>query len=340
MNSPRKMISAKKTSVAIMITLAFLLPYRHAPADETGAGPVKSIAHDFLELEKEFGAGEKHRLYIDGFIAKARKKVKAYANDDTNEAAIATLKSIDALLAEEGFRFHNNHLLSRGIDSKKIDCDNYSTLYVAIAEALRLPIIPVYAPNHSFVRFVFRDGTYLNWEPLKATPLPDAYYIQQLLISGESIKKGVYMKGLNRKEFFGVQYNSIGSHLMAGKKYGEAVPYFTMAIGLNPLFSPAYHNRGTAYYAQKQTRKALEDLVKANELDPLRASTHNTLGDIYFDRKEYESAISHYKETIKLEPGFHAPYHNLGLIMRAMGREDAAEKLLKIAEEVRKKNAR
>ena len=291
-------------------------------------------------MEKEFGAGEKHRLYLDGIITKARTRVRVNADKDSTEAAIETLKSIDALLSEEGFRFNNNYLLSRGIESKKIDCDNYSTLYVAIAEAMSLPIIPVYAPNHSFIRFVFSDGTYLDWEPLKAVPLPDAYYIKHLVISQESVKKGVYLKGMSRKEFIGVQYNSIGSHLMAGKKYSEAVPYFTMAISLNPLFSAAYHNRGTAYYARKQAREALSDLVKANELDPLRASTHNTLGDIYFDLKEHHKAIEHYKESIKLEPGFHAPYHNLGLIMRELGREDTAVKLIKIAEEVRKKNSK
>jgi tetratricopeptide (TPR) repeat protein len=321
-------------ALIILLVLAFAPPRAVHPQD---AG--RTIAHDFLELEKEFGAGKKHGDYIDAMLARARNKVTAKTTQDTREA-VAALASIDAFLKSEGFARKNNFLLSRGIDGKGIDCDNYSALYVTIGEALKIPIVPVYAPNHSFVRYCFSDGTYLNWEPLEAKSLSDAFYVQRLEIAKQSVEKGVYLKNLNRKEFLAVQYNSLGSHLMARKKYADAVPYFTMAVSLNPVFAPALHNRGTAFYATKRTDEALKDLTRAEELDPARAVTHNTLGDIYFDKKVYDRAARHYRAAIVLDPTNYVPYYNWGLIMKTLGKEEIAKKLLDKAEEIKKQHPR
>ena len=206
------------------------------------------------------------------------------------------------LLKEEGFIFKQNLLMNVGLDKKAIDCDTYSALYTAISEVLRLPVIPVYAPNHSFVRFNFNDGSYLNWEPIEGKHYPDAYYIKKLNIAEQSIQQGVYLSSLTRKEFTGVEYNNIGAYLISIKKFQEAIPYFDKAIMLYPKFSSAYHNRGSSYYALMQQNKAYADLTYANTLDPMQASTHNTLGDICFDRKEYMKAFDQYVESIKLDP--------------------------------------
>lgn len=327
--------AAQAAVIVMFIALAAARPA--FPQGGSNAAPAagRTIAHDFLELEKEFGAGQKHADYIDAMLARAKNKISSKNTSDTGEA-VALLGSIDAFLRGEGFQKRNNFLLSRGIDGKGIDCDNYSALYVAIGESLRLPIVPVYAPNHSFVRYCFTDGTYLNWEPLEAKSLPDVFYIRKLEIAKQSIEKGVYLKNLSRKEFLGVQYNSLGSQLMARRKFGDAVPYFTMALSLYPSFAAAFHNRGTAYYATKRVDEALRDLTKAGELDPARAVTHNTLGDIYHDRKEYDRAARHYRASIVLDPTNFAPYYNWGVIMKTLGKDDIAKKLLDKAEEIKK----
>lgn len=297
-------------------------------------GTPRTIAHDFLDMEKKFGAADEHYTYINGLINKAAALI-AIKDNYTDKEAFQILGQIDGLLKKEGFRFKNNFLLNKGISSKEIDCDNYSTLYTAIAEILRIPIIPVYAPNHSFVRFNFNDGSYVNWDPSKNTTLPNAFYIKEMNIAQESIRKGVYLRSLTRKEFLGVEYNSIGTYLITEKKYRESIPYLSMAIELYPNFSSAYHNRGTALYALRQGKHALIDLLGAASLDPNRASTHNTIGDIYFDLKDYTKAVRHYTASIKLDPAKYPPYYSIGQIMKLQGREDLSQKWIRKSEEIK-----
>ncbi len=328
--------SRTKTTLFIFLAAAIcIIPGTPDVLFSDGPGP-RTIARDLLELEKEFGAGESHSAYIDRFLDMARKSVKGHVKYSTDAQALETLRSIDSLIKSEGFSFRPNYLLSAGIDSKKIDCDNYSALYISVAEVLRLPIVPVNAPNHSFVRLVFEDGSYLNWEPLEGKPLPNEFYIQRFGIAKSSVERGVFLKSLNRTEFLGVQYNTLGSYLFSRKKFSDSIPYFSMAIRLNPLLSSAYHNRGSAYYATKRNDHALADLTKAADLDPNRASTQNTLGDIYFDKKEYDTAARHYRAAITFDPTSAAPYHNWGLILKLQGKDDIAKKLLDKAAEIRK----
>lgn len=294
-----------------------------------------SIAAEFLDLEKRFCADRAAGDRLNRLLARARTGIATKEFYSTEEA-IAVLKSIDALLKSEGFSFKNNLLLCDGLRSGRIDCDNYSALYTAIAETVKVPIGPVYAPNHSFVRFFFDDGSYVNWEPIKGCSLPDSYYKKTLGIAEQSLRKGVYLKSLSRKEFAGVEYNNIGAYLMTQKKFAEAAAYFSMAIQLYPAFSSAYHNRGTALYATAKLDAALDDLRAAADLDPLRPETQNTLGDVYFDKKEYDRAVERYKASIALDPGNYVPYYSIGLVMKTLGRNDEAKQWLGKAEQVKK----
>jgi tetratricopeptide (TPR) repeat protein len=309
------------------------------PTTTSYTGEPRTIAHDFLDLEKEFGAGNKHYSVIERLINKAIAVITIKKNYSTEEA-VQTMAAIDTILREEGFIFKNNLLLSKGIDQKIIDCDNYCAIYIAIAEVLSIPILPVYAPNHSFIRFIFNDGTYINWEPTQGVVQPDAYYIKTLAVPDVSIKQGVYMKNLLRQEFTAVEYNNIGAYLLSGQRYSDSIPYLSAAIKLYPMFSSAYHNRGTAYYATRRLNEALSDLVKANELDPSRAATHNTLGDIYFDMKEYDKALREYTASIKLDPNTFVPYNSIALIMKIMGKEKESQTWLKKSEEIKAKYGR
>ncbi len=330
----------KTIQIFIRLTVIFLFVFSANIVQQANAelysGNPRTIAHDFLELEKPFGAEIRHDVYINKLINKAALIITA-KKDYTTEEAIKTMSVIYLLLKEEGFVYKQNLLMNVGLDKKAIDCDTYSALYTAISEVLRLPVIPVYATNHSFIRFNFNDGSYLNWEPIEGKHYPDAYYIKKLNIAEQSIQQGVYLKSLTRKEFIGVANNNIGAYLLSAKKFQEAIPYFDEAINLYPKFSSAYHNRGTSLYALKRANKAFEDLSYANNLDPMQASTHNTLGDICFDRKEYMKAFDQYVESIKLDPKNYAPYYSIGLLLKNARQDKDADEWFKKSEEIKKK---
>jgi len=323
----------------ILLVALFNSPLPAAPDSAIYKGQPRTIAHDFLDLEKDLYPGTEQYAAINTLINKALTVVN-FKQNSTTEEAVKTLAQIDALLGNEGFVYKQNYLLGMGIQSKRLDCDNYCVLYIAIAEVMNIPIVPVYAPNHSFLRFYFDDGSYLNWEPTQGRPQPDSYYMETLRINEKSIQKGVYMKTLTRKEFLAVEYNNMGAHLMTQKKFGKAISCFSTAIGLYPLFSSAYHNRGSSYYAAKHIKEALTDLQKANELDPSRASTHNTLGDIYLDSGEHEKALKEYTASIKLAPSNYVPYNTIALIMQKLGRKDKADVWFRKSQEIKAKHER
>ncbi|MBN2400791.1 MAG: tetratricopeptide repeat protein [Spirochaetes bacterium] len=332
-----KKINLLAIKFIVLFLLIFCSNFIPAANADIYSGIPRTIAHDFLDMEKPFGAVLRHDEYINKLINKATLKIK-FKNDYTTEEAIIVMSSIYILLKEEGFIFKPNFLLNVCLDKKQIDCDNYCAIYTAISEVLRLPIIPVFAPNHSFLRFNFNDGTYLNWEPVEGRHYPDAYYVKKLKIADQSIHQGVYLKSLSRKEFLGVQNNNIGAYLFTNKKFREAIPYFSEAIKLYPFFSSAYHNRGSSYYALNRKDRAFEDIRYTVTLDPMRPDTHNTLGDIYFDRKEYLKAFDHYAESIKLDPDNFAPYYGLGMVMKNAGKNKEADEWFRKSEEVKMKN--
>ncbi|HDP80119.1 MAG TPA: tetratricopeptide repeat protein [Spirochaetes bacterium] len=332
--------SLKNRSLILSARIAVLLVWLCAAglyADTPAyTGSPRTIAHDFLDLEKDFGAADRHHAEVNRLINLARSLIKTREHYSTEEA-VGVLSAIHTLLKQEGYIFKNNLLLGKGLEKKIIDCDNYCALYTAIAEVMRIPMIPVYAPNHSFMRFSFGDGTYLNWETTEGKPRQDAYYISTLRIAEDSIKQGVYMKDLSRKEFIGVEYNNIGAWLMGAKRYREAVPYFTMALKFYPNFSSAWHNRGTCYYGWGRSDAALPDLLYAVKLDPGSAVSHNSIGDIYFDRKAYDNALKHYTASVRTDPTNYVPYHSIGLIMRIKGDEARARQWFGKSAEVKKK---
>ncbi|TFH43648.1 MAG: tetratricopeptide repeat protein [Chrysiogenales bacterium] len=321
--------------------LALFIVFHHGNTDALAAGrkpgQEKTIAHVILEMEKPLGAGESHRIYLDGFLARARETIKAGPLSDVGEAA-GILGAIHSFLQGEGFRFKANYLLFQGIDRKSMDCDNFCALYIAIGETIGIPLVPVYAPNHSFIRLYFEDGSYMNWEATEGKSLPDSYYRQNLKIEESSLRQGVYMKTLSRKEFIGVEYNNMGAYMMTTGMFRDAIPLFNSAIGLYPSFSSAYHNRGSSRYATGGLDDALKDLLIAKRLDPGRSSTRNTLGDIYFDRKKYDLAIEEYLESIRLDPCHYVPYRSLGQIMKIRGDESGALEWMRKSEEAKKKN--
>ncbi len=329
----KDMMMIKKTYISVLL-IVLTITSSQAAAGTAYRGIPQTVAHEFINIEKDSGATSGDCSVLDDLIGKALSVV-TYSTNSTTEDALRTLLQIDLLLKQEGFVFGQNYLLSTGLKNKTIDCDNYCALYIAIAEVMKIPVVPVYAPNHSFLRFYFDDGSYINWEPTQARPQQDSYYIKELGISGDSVSKGVYMKTLTRQEFIAVEYNNIGSHFMLKKNYSEAVMYFTAAARFYPAFSSAWHNRGSSYYAMGRSEEALSDLQRANELDPVRASTHNTMGDIYLDKKEYARAAEEFKTSIKINPSDYVPYNNMAYIMKMLGKEKESQSWYKKSQEIK-----
>lgn len=227
----------------------------------------ETTAHEFLDIEAGLGVTGSDYQALDDMIYETQKRIKVKP-EYTKKEAINVLETIDVILEDWGFEYKRNTLLNQGLKNKKIDCDNYSVIYVGIAEALKLPLKAVRAPMHVFVRWRFNNGECMNWETISAKERPDEYYKLWLRISEESIKKGVFLRSLSRKEFCSVAYHNRGFALRKLGKDEEAIKSYDKAIKLNPNYPEVYNNKGYVLYKLGRYEEAISNFNKALELNP------------------------------------------------------------------------
>lgn len=121
---------------------------------------------------------------IDLIIKRLDEKKRVIKWDDEIEfgRALATLDTIDKVLRETIFHKYPKelYLLADGISKKSLDCQTLATIYMGMAEILKLPLSSIIIPGnpgHIFIRWKMADGKYLNWDPVTGTSEYDQYYI-------------------------------------------------------------------------------------------------------------------------------------------------------------------
>lgn len=237
-----------------------------------------TTGHQILDLEKEFGADASDYATLDSLIDKAKTRIitkEKYSKED----AVKILRTIDQILDEEGFRAEVEQLLFNGALKSKIrDCSASTYIYLGIAEAINLPLAAANAPGHLFVRWLFEDGQYINWETMVGEERSDGQYKTMYNIHPDSLGN-VYLKTLTNKKAKAVAHLAIANKWIKKDNFGKGIKYYLRAI--------------------KNHQKAVAHYNRANILDP-------NLPQVYVDRAlrvEIDSghAIDEAKKAIKLD---------------------------------------
>ncbi|MBI2136362.1 tetratricopeptide repeat protein [Candidatus Woesearchaeota archaeon] len=277
----------------------------------------RNIAYLALDLEREDNLGVTDEDYqlLDKILdtAKARITVKqTYSKND----AYKILTTIADIIDEFGFEgVVNSDPLNHTLKTKKIDCNEYTLLYLAIAEHLDIPLKGVNAPQHIFVRFVLSDNDYLNWECVsrqQSKELSNELYIKGLNIHPDAIRSGAALKTLDRQQMVG---RILTENASAKSKKGDlegALVYFNQAIKLNPNDANAYNNRGNAKRKKGDLEGALEDYDTAIKLNPNEVNAYYNRGIVKSEKGDLEGARADYDQAIKLNPNDANAYNNRG----------------------------
>ena len=107
---------------------------------------------------------------------------------------------------------------------------------------------------------------------------------------------------------------NIGTEFYNRKEYSESLPYYSLAIELNPNYISAYNNRGHVYVYRNQYEEALSDYNQAIVLDPKFAYAYGGRGVVYVYRKRYEDALSEFNRAIQLDSNYVKAYNNRGYV--------------------------
>lgn len=80
----------------------------------------------------------------------------------------------------------------------------------------------------------------------------------------------------------------------------KAIFYYSRALKIDPIFSPAYAGLGIVYGKKGLVTESIFNLKEAIRLEPSCALLYNWLGDAYFDLGKLEEAIKAYSKAIEL----------------------------------------
>lgn len=196
-----------------------------------------------------------------------------------NFSSVMTLSSIHGMLKSDfGYRYNSFGSLAQVLNSYDqdlnvmyADCDTSTSIYLAIAEHLDLPIHAVNVPGHQFARWS-GDRFYTNFETTTGKFVPDENFIAEFNIPEISVSHRTYLSDLTRDEVLGIPLRMLGD-------------WFDI---------------------MKLDKACLQLLNKSLELDNKNPETYNSLR-LHYDRIGEHKKTSQYRETVlELDPLFYS----------------------------------
>ena len=291
-----------------------------------------TIAHNVIEIEKKGNKTESVEEYkikdisyiiLDNFIDEIKNKRMLFPQTDTEITKI--LETINSEIAKKGFAYDLQALFAKGLEKRKIDCNDFSLLYKAVGEEMNWPIELVYVPGHVFVRWIKDNGEYINWETTSGEALGDDYYKAGFNINKDRLKKGIYLKNLNDEDIRAMAYFNVAVNKLDHRDYKEAIRFannslikqwkdmdcqsvrafayigdlqfkksvknFNRIITFDPYFTEAYLGKGLSLACQLKFKRSLKNYDKGLEID-------STLGEFFIAKGITLDYIGKNKEAV------------------------------------------
>lgn len=292
---------------------------------------------EFIDLQKDFGNPSQAIKTVDLLLNKIKKKIKPKQKYSKREA-VRTLQKIAGFLKEEGnFAYGKNNLLIEALGESEgkrfIDCDGFSSLYLAAGENLGLSLNPVYVPSHIFIRCKINSNTFFYWEPTLAAEKDLNYYKSWLKIKEES----EYPLELDEEKFRAIQLCNLGAAWYKKGDFKKAIAYSNAALRLHPHYAEAYNNLGAANARLGNLSLALECYGKAIAINPRYAAAYSNMGIAYYKMGKFDEALGFFKEATKADSRYRKAYFYEYIVLKKKGEVKQA---LKTAARIRKHGKR
>lgn len=111
-------------------------------------------------------------------------------------------------------------------------------------------------------------------------------------------------------------------------KYLEAIPWFDLALEIDPSLPAVWHDRGVCFRELGRETEALRNFTKAAELAPdneefifSRAEMLKTIGILRHRKDFIESAIQHLNLLVEKNPNHAEAWNCLGICSKELGKE-------------------
>ena len=215
---------------------------------------------------------------------------------------------------------YENAFLVPVLQKKQGNCLGLTSVYLALAEELKLPIYPVIVPYHIFPRY--DDGKVrINIETTaQGMNFSDDFYAEISKISKQAIEKGAYLKTLSTKDFLSAYFLALGSYYSGQGLYKKAKRAFQDALRLSPKLALAYSNLAFIY-SYYGVSSGWSDAAKSSlAIDPDFLGGYLSLSDAYVREGNASDAISVMQEVVKKHPDIAFAQASLGELYLYEGR--------------------
>lgn len=122
----------------------------------------------------------------------------------------------------------------------------------------------------------------------------------------------------------------------AAHNFGDAIYWYTRAIGEDPKMADLYSERAVAFFHNKQLGESLQDMNAAQVLEPKNAYRYSSRAYIRDAMGDLKGAIEDYQVAIRLDPDDAIAHNNLGLLTEKMGHRQQAQVFFDFADRLAK----
>src|SRR5260370_516520 len=238
-------------------TLALLLTVGcHAGGRSTDGPPgvhsLLSVGRDYAETHAEEAAWSTVELaristQVRDAIARRRDVTAAIALNETVFLTLGFVREVE----QTDLRFV---LLPAVLRSRRGTCVGLGTLYLALAESLKIPIEAVMRPGHFYVR-VRESDRRRNIELLRqGEEMPDEWYESRFPAPPGVAKE--YGRALSSSEVLGVVEYDIGNERRRQGRIAEARQAYDRSVHHFADFAEAYASLGAALHLLRALKEA------------------------------------------------------------------------------------
>lgn len=273
-------------------------------ASETRPAVYFGKIRESLLRQKDFGDPDTAHRNLERILERIKNEVRPQAGLDKSSALMALNSIADILSGEENFEYKKNSLLIVELnkDSQEVrylDCDDYSSLYLAAAEHIGLAMKPVYFPDHVFLKCELDDGSSFFWEATMAEESSIRYYSRW---SGVSFEGGFPII-LDEKQLEAIQLSDLGVAWFLEENYQRAAEYFQRSLEANSEFGTAYNNLGASLARQGKLGDAMDCYQTAIDKNPNNSTAFLNTGVAFYRMGEFKKSVECFDKSLEINPG-------------------------------------
>jgi len=180
--------------------------------------------------------------------------------------ANGTIKTIKPL----GYDFNDpfgekdpaKQLVTKLLVTNKGQCHSMPLLYMILAEEFKVKSYVSYSPQHSFIKFQIKKGTWYNFETTNGRLTTDAFILGSGFIKSEALKSGIFNQPHNTKQVVANMFIDLANNYQEQFGYDD---FQQKCVDKNVKYNS---NFIYAKVVQSNYQTALTDLALAEENYP------------------------------------------------------------------------